>query len=78
MAEPFVELRGDILREHIDVIDAVVHATPGASRMSVLREIVTAWVEHKCHEAMLVERVRHANGIAPESQRSRAGSGREA
>lgn len=73
MADPFIELRGEILREHIDVIDAVVQATPGASRMSVLREIVGAWVDQKCHEATLIHRVRRSNGDAPESDRSRTG-----
>lgn len=75
MADPFVELRGEILREHIDVIDAVVQATPGASRMSVLREIIGSWVEQKCHEASLIHRVRGPNGNAPESQRNRGGRG---
>lgn len=74
MADPFVELRGEVLREHVDVIDAVVQATPGASRMSVLREIVGAWVDQKCHEASLIERVRRGNGNGPEANRSRAGS----
>lgn len=75
MADPFVELRGDVLREHVDVIDAVVQATPGASRMSVLREILGAWVDQKCHEATLIQRVRGANGNAPESGRKRGGRG---
>lgn len=73
--DPFVELRGEILREHIDVIDAVVQATPGASRMSVVREIVSQWVDRKVHEASLVTRVRKGNGNAPESERSRNGNG---
>ncbi len=33
-ADPFVELRGEVLREHVDVMDAVAQATPGASRMT--------------------------------------------
>lgn len=77
MADPFVELRGEILREHVDVIDAVAQATPGASRMSVLREIVEAWVGQKLHESMLIQRVTSGNGTAPESGRNRAGRGRE-
>lgn len=75
MADPFVEVRGDFLRDHIDVIDAVVQATPGASRMSVMREIVGAWVEKKCHEASLIQRVRRGNGSEAESGRSRGGKG---
>lgn len=73
--EPFVELRGEILREHVDVIDAVVQATPGASRMSLLRQIIAEWVEHECHRAMLVQRVRRSNGSEPESNRNRTGKG---
>lgn len=73
MADPFIEVRGEILREHVDIIDAVVQATPGASRMSVLREIIGEWVEHELHRAMLVTRVRRGNGIEPEPDRSRAG-----
>lgn len=75
MAEPFIELRGEVLREHVDVIDAVVQATPGASRMSVLREILEAWVDQKVHEASLIQRVRRGNGTEPESGRSRGGRG---
>lgn len=73
--DPFVELRGDIAREHIDVMDAVAQATPGASRMSVLREIISEWVEHEKHRAMLVTRVTKGNGSAPEPERSRSGAG---
>jgi hypothetical protein len=73
MADPFVELRGEVLREHIDVLDAVAQATPGASRMSLLREILGAWVEQKKHEASLIQRVTGHNGIEPESARSRTG-----
>jgi hypothetical protein len=73
MADPFVELRGEVLREHVDVIDAVVQATPGASRMSVLREILGAWVDQKVHESTLIQRVRRGNGSEPESGRSQTG-----
>ena len=75
--DPFVELRGEILREHVDVIDAVVQATPGASRMSIVREIVGAWCDQKCHEASLIQRVRRSNGNAAESDRSCTGSAPE-
>lgn len=77
MADPFIELRGDVLREHIDVIDAVVQATPGASRMSVLRSIVAEWVEREVHRSSVVMRVWNANGNAPESERSRSGNAPE-
>ena len=74
-SDPFIELRGDVLREHVDVIDAVVQATPGASRMSVLRQIVAEWVDREVHRSSVVMRVWNSNGTAPESQRSRAGKG---
>jgi len=74
-ADPFVELRGDVLREHVDVMDAVAQATPGASRMSVLREIITEWYSRKLHEHTLIERVRRGNGNEPEAERNRGGRG---
>ena len=71
--EPYVELRGDVLREHIDVIDAVAHATPGASRSSVVRQIIAAWVEAEIHRSTVVLRVARHNGIVAESNRTGAG-----
>lgn len=73
-SDPFVEIRGEILREHVDVIDAVVQATPGASRMSILREIVGQWVDRETHRSMLVMRVRQGNGSGPESDRNHTGT----
>jgi len=61
-SEPFVEFRGDFLREHMDIIDAVAQATPGANRASVVRSIVAAWCDQKITEATLIERVRRGNG----------------
>jgi hypothetical protein len=72
--DPFVEVRGDVLREHVDVIDAVVQASPGASRASVLREIVAEWVAHEKHRAMLVTRVTQGNGNEPAPERHRSGN----
>lgn len=72
--DPFVELRGDVLREHVDVMDAVAQATPGASRMSVLRGILADWVDREKHRAMLVQRVTSGNGNAPEVDRNRTGN----
>lgn len=62
-----------MLREHVDVIDAVVQATPGASRMSVLREIVAKWVESEVHRSSVVMRVWNGNGNEPEAHRSCTG-----
>ena len=75
--DPFVELRGEVPRELVDVLDAVVQATPGASRMSVLREILAAWVVREKHRSMLVQRVCYGNGNAPESDRSQTGTATE-
>lgn len=72
-SDPFVELRGDILREHVDVMDAVAQAIPGANRTTVLREIIAEWVGHEKHRAMLVNRVTRGNGSAPEADRNRTG-----
>lgn len=70
MSDHLVELRGEVHREVIDVIDAVVQATPGASRMSVVRDILGEWMVRKVHEASLIQRVRRGNGNAPEAGRS--------
>jgi hypothetical protein len=74
MADALVEIRGEIPREHVDVIDAVAMATPGASRMSVLREIVAQWCERELHRATMVYRVAGCNGSLPEARRSLTGS----
>ena len=74
MSDPFVEVRGDVLREHVDIIDAVAHAIPGASRTSVLREIIAEWCEREIHRSTLVQRVARGNGNVPEVDRKRGGS----
>lgn len=61
MSDPYIELRGEIAREHMDVLDAVVQATPGASRMALVRQIIGEWVDRKTHEASLIQRVRRGN-----------------
>lgn len=73
MSDPFVELRGEVLREHVDVLDAVAMATPGANRMTILRAVLAEWVDRKRHEAMLIQRVSPGNGSAPEVGRNRSG-----
>lgn len=75
MAETdFVELRGDVPRADADVMDAIVHATPGASRMSLLRDIVAAWAKQERMKAMMVMRVCGGNGTGPELDRNRSGT----
>lgn len=66
MADPFVEVRGDLPQ-----------ATPGASRMTVLRQIVAEWCERKKHESILIQRVTHGNGSRAASQRRPSGTGAE-
>lgn len=74
MSDHLIELRGEIPREVMDVIDAVVQATPGASRMSIVREILGEWVDRKVHEATLIQRVRRGNGGRTEGGRNGTGS----
>lgn len=73
MAEPYVELRADVLAEHIAVIDAVAQSTPGASRASVLRQIVAEWVEREIHRCTLVQRVQPRKPLAVEACRPYSG-----
>lgn len=65
-ADHLVELRGEVPRDLVDVIDAVVQATPGSNRMAVVRQILDEWCVRKMHEASLIQRV-------TESQRKRTG-----
>lgn len=74
MAEPYVELRGDVLAEHVAVMDAVAQAIPGASRTSVLRDIVAEWVEREVHRSTLVQRVAGRNGNVAELHRNCSGT----
>lgn len=69
-----MELRADFAREDIDVLDAVAHATPGANRVSILRQILSEWAERKRHEASLILRVSGGNGRGGEMQRSGKGT----
>lgn len=73
MNEHLVELRGEVPRDVMDVVDAVVQATPGASRMSVVRAVLADWVEREVHKSTLILRVRTGNGNPPEGSRNRAG-----
>jgi hypothetical protein len=69
MAEPYVELRADVVAEHVAIIDAVAQATPGASRASVLRQIIGEWVEREIHRCTLVQRVQPRKPLAAETMR---------
>lgn len=73
-----VELRGEIDREVMDVIDAVVQSRPGSHRMTLVREILTEWCEREIHRSTLVLRVsesqRKRTGNAPETHRKAGGN----
>ena len=69
--QSLVELRGDIPRELIDVIDAVAMAEK-SNRMTVVRKILGEWVEEQVHRSTLILRIRRGNGNAAESSRSPA------
>lgn len=71
--DPWVEVRGELLAEHVAILDAVASATPGASRMSVLRDIVAEWVGREVHRSTLVFRVANINGTVPEALRQPTG-----
>jgi hypothetical protein len=60
--QEFVELRGEVDAEDIAVIDAIVQANPGMTRMELVRKVIKAWAEKKKHEAMLIHRVTRCNG----------------
>ena len=62
MSEP-VELRGEVPREVVDVIDALVQANPGSNRMTFVRDILSKWVEQKVHESTVVLAVTRGKGI---------------
>jgi len=56
-----VELRGDIEREIVDVLDAVAMST-GISRIDLAEQILKEWADKKIHEATLVVRVVGSKG----------------
>jgi len=62
-----IELRGMLPRWQIDVMDAVVKATPGESRVGLLRQIVAKWCKGEIHKATLIHRLTNGNGNAAES-----------
>lgn len=67
-----VELRGEIPRELIDVIDAVASAER-SNRMTVLRSILREWADREVHRSTLILRVRKGNGRRTESDRNQTG-----
>lgn len=62
-----IDVRGPLPRWQIDVLDAIVQATPGESRINLLRQIVGQWCERELHKASLLRRVTRGNGSGRES-----------
>lgn len=60
-----VELRGDVSREVIDVIDAVAKAKR-RSRMEIVELVLREWADAKRHESTLVLRLSRREGSAAE------------
>lgn len=60
-----VELRGDIDRDIVDVLDAVAKAKR-RSRMEVAEQALKEWAESKRHESTLVVRLTRVQGSTGE------------
>lgn len=66
MANPdLVELRGEIDRDLIDVLDAVAQAE-ASNRMTVLRRWIRERADSEIHRAMMIMRVRRGKGSESE------------
>lgn len=66
-----VELRGEVLRRSVNIMDAIVQANPGMSRASLLRQIIAEWAAREVHKASLVMRLAGNNGNGPDADRQR-------
>lgn len=67
-----VELRGDIERSIVDVLDAVcMHK--GLDRIELVEQILKEWVDDKLHECTLVVRVAGPKG-SPRRRREDSGN----
>lgn len=60
------ELRGDVPRSTLDVLDAVSIARGYPSRMALVNEILGNWADKVVHESSLVQRVIAGNPHAAE------------
>lgn len=60
------ELRGTIPREISDILDAVVHANPGMTRIGLVEDILKSWAERKRYEATIVLRLAKPKGGSAE------------
>lgn len=61
-----VELRGDVDREIVDVLDAVAKAKR-RSRMEVVEQALREWADGKLHESTLVVRLSRGKGSKTEA-----------
>lgn len=60
-----VELRGEIPREVVDVLDAVAQARR-VSRMEIVSIVLSQWAQERALEATLIQRVTRGNPFAPD------------
>jgi hypothetical protein len=61
-----VELRGDLPRDLVDVIDAVA-ISEGSSRIDVVADVLAAWAAREVHRASLISRIAGRNPPPPDS-----------
>lgn len=66
-----VELREEIPRDLVDVIDAV-SAARGTSRRQMVIDVLHAWASERVHEATVIMRVTRGNPPLAESDRKGA------
>ena len=64
-----VELREEIPRDLVDVIDAV-SAARGTSRRQMMIDVLHAWASERVHEATVIMRVTRGNPPLAESSRN--------
>lgn len=63
-----VELRGDVPRQTIDVLDAVSMARGYPSCMALVNEILGKWADGVLHETSLVQRVLSGNPLPADTR----------
>lgn len=62
------EVRFELEKDDLSILDGFCQAT-GASRVDVMRGLLTEWTRNKRHEAILICRVAGINPGAPEPDR---------
>lgn len=66
MKEPSVELRGQVPRRLVDMLDAVSMAR-GVNRTELLVEVLDTWHQTRVREATLIHRLVRGKTVPPES-----------